>query len=368
MNAMKLLRAMSRIDPCDIEAAYRAAGGDMAVPRIRLYRTDGAAGSISGTQQPPLSDPAAGRRYAVGGWAAVAACIVLILAAGIFFRSRADFPVTPSDAGTVTQNAALTTASPVQTQMPAGSMTEPVQAGDDLITGGFTPAETTPGVQTSAAAETLPEETGTDTTTAPEDTDAVSEVTTAAAESASPSESVQQPEVPALAATSDGSGSLFSEQIPAAAQAVPVVITDPAEIRAFLNRTEPPVTLGTGHKSEAVRDAILADPEMLLIRWMMPDHRFSAAGIQRAEVTADGVLHITAAMYADGEPTDDAPYVFEIGLLYQAGALPAVRKTELKLEYYIETEETGLLRYSEFAESLAEDVCIYVTGFGEKDN
>lgn len=366
MNAMTLLRAMSRIDPGDIEAAYRAAGSDASAPQIRLHRTEGSAEAASEPQLHPLPDPAAGRRYAVGGWAAVAACIVLILAAGMFFRSRENFPLTPSDAGTVAQTAALTTAQPVQTQMPAGTVTEPAQNGSGISAGGFTPTETQTAVQTADAAEPVPEETGTDTTAVPEDTTAVSAETTAAAEPASPSGTVQQPEVPALVATSDGSGSLFPEQIPEAEKAIPVVITDPAEIRAFLNRAEPAVTLGIGHKSDNVRDAILAAPEMLLIRWQMPDHRFSAAGIQRAELTQDGVMHIAAAMYADGEPAEEQPRVFEIGLLYEAGTIPAIQNTELKLEYYIDTDETGLLRYIEFTESLEEDVCIHVTGIGEK--
>ena len=365
MNAMILLRAMSSIDPCDIDAAYRAVSGEEAQPRIQLHRTGGHTDAAEPMLYP--QSEAAGRRYAVGGWAAAAACIVLIIAAGLFFRSRDDFSVTQSDPGTVTEIVALTTAEPEQTLPTGGFMTLPVQTG--AVTSAAVSAETTTQ-QTALPDEndSVPVESGTETTAVSEET-----ATSAAAETALPSEVVQQTKVPAFYAVTDGSGSQFpyeSFDAPLPKYEQPdgsfgwswSQMTDDSPITMYkepewLTETSEQVgcVFETVHEEDAVRaylegrddprgqpagelDNVLAAPEMVRVRWKLPDHSFDAYCIKDAEVTADGVLHLKMFMYTFGAVKEREPWVYELSLLYPAGKLPAVTDVELELEYHVEAK------------------------------
>ena len=385
MNAMTLLRAMSSIDPSDIDAAYRAASGTDTKPHIQLHRTGGHA-DAAGPMLYPQSD-AVGRRYAVGGWAAAAACIVLIIAAGLFFRSRDDFSVTQSDPGTVTEIVSMTTAEPEQTLPTGGVMTRPAETG--AVTSSADAAETTAQQTTSPDEnDSVPADNGTETTAAAEDAPPVSAETTASAETALPSEPVQQPKVPAFYAAMDGSGSQFpyesfdaplpkyeqpdgsfgwawsqmEDESPISMYREPEwmesnseivsslfrTVTDQKTVQAYLDRREAP----RGQPANELGN-LLASPEMVRVRWEMPDHSFDAYCVRSAEVTADGVLHLKLFLYSFGAVKETEPWTYELALLYQAGTLPAVKDVELELEYHVETPERPNSGNGDFLEQLA---------------
>ena len=203
MNAMTLLRAMSAIDPKDIAAAGSAAASAPAKADIRLTQTTGSAEApvFSAQESEPVS---AGRRYAIGGWAAAAACVALLAAAGLYFRHGDDQMLMPSETVQVTEIAAATTAETVYTQT-AESSTVPAQTGTDIIS----------SAAVSAVTDIRNSEPKDEINTAAQETEGAPSQTTAAETTAAPAETAPPPvvekDISVLVATADGSGSLFRD-------------------------------------------------------------------------------------------------------------------------------------------------------------
>ena len=358
MNAMTLLRAMSTIDPHDIEAALTA-GDRYGNTQIRLKQTTADA-EAAVYPLPHPKNAHAGRRYAVGGWVAAAACIALIAAAGLFFRSRDDQMLVQSGSEAVTEIAGESSAVPAQIADDSTSGSAQTGPDSDTLAGGAVDTDT----QQSALPnenEPVPQEPDAGTTQAPQNTETAPP---AFETSAAQTEPVQQKNIPVLIAMSDGKGSMtHPDGSPfAEAEVSWKILRDTAEIRAYLNRTDPEVTLGTGKKPDDIRDAILTAPEMLAVSWQMPDDRWMSYGIQKAELDADGVLHLTVGMYSDDSAVQPEPWIYETALLYEAGMLPAVTDVKIDAVYYIDTDETGIQNYLLFDSTLEDDVNIRVTG------
>lgn len=357
MNAMTLLRAMSMIDPEDMEAAYAAGegmGSAVLPPESRTAEAEPA-----GIPVPYPKPVSAGKRYAIGGWAAAAACLALVAAAGLYFRSNDDYMTMHSGSEQVTEIIGTSPAETVLTQTTERS-TGPEQTGTTVIETAAVTAvtEMQDSLLPGETAPALPE-----TDTGIQQTAAAADIA-AATTTAAPSEAVIPAEIPALIAVSDGSGSLTRPDGSAFApeESVFVIISDAEKIRDFLGRQDPAVALGTGRKPETDSSAILADPVLLDIRWQMQDDRWTSYGIRSAELTADGVLHLTVVMYSSEEAEHPEPWIYETALLCRSGDVPAVTGTELTLVYYTDTEETGIRNYLRFTDSISDDIYIHVDG------
>ena len=351
MNAMTLLRAMSAIDPQDIAAAY-AAANDSRHADIVLNPTSGNSQTAVLPAPHPKSE-AAGKRYAIGGWAAAAACVALIAAAGLYFRNGDDLLSVQSGSGAVAEITGTTVSQLAETE-PAESAER--AADSDVTAGGFSEPEPQQTTLTGGN-DPLPQEPES-TSAQPAETDGAEGTGTETAEPPA-----QLPEIPALIAMADGSGSLTHPDGSPYAQGASAyeAMDSAAEIRAYLDRQDPLVTLGSGKKSDDVRNAILADPVLLHISWQMPDDRWTTYGIRSAELTADGILHLTVSMYTDGDAAHAEPWIYETALLCEKSAVPDVTGAELTLQYYQDTAETGIQNYILYHNSLTEDVYIRVT-------
>ena len=351
MNAMTLLRAMSAIDPQDIAAAYAAADGSRHAD-IVLTRTS--ENSQTAVMPAPLQKTAsAGKRYVIGGWAAAAACIALIAAAGLYFRQRDDMLTVQSGSGAVAEVTGTTVTQSAETAPAESTQTTP---DSGVTAGGFIESEPQ---QTTLPGEDEPVQQNPESTAPqPADPDTAENSGT---ESSLPQE--QPTEIPALVAMADGSGTLTHPDGSPYAQGESAyeAMENAAEIRAYLDRQDPLVTLGTGKKSDSVCDAIFADPVLLHISWQMPDDRWTSYGIQKAELTSDGILHLTIGMYAE-EAAHAEPWIYETALLCEAGSVPAVTGAEISLQYYQDKDETGIQNYILYHNSLREDVYIRTAG------
>ncbi|MBR3449094.1 MAG: hypothetical protein IKH27_14960 [Oscillospiraceae bacterium] len=372
MKAMTLLRAMSAIDPSDIEAAYRAAGlhGTFPAPSPALTSEGTEPAGFPMPYPKPIS---AGKRYAIGGWAAAAACIALVAAAGLYFRSNDDYLTTHSGSEWITE---ITGTSPAETV--------PAQGTDDASAGsaetGTAPAVTVtsiitapPEAQTNGTGTESPDmssvpaatDHGIPLTTVTEKTTA-STVTSAITTAAAPSEAAVPYSVPALLATADGSGTLpgyspDTSYFPGEVNDFEV-IDDADAIRAFLERHDPPAVLGTGRMSDADRDAILADPVLVHVRWQTEDDRWTTYGIQSAELDASGCLSFSVVMYSNSAPEHAEPWVYEIALLCRKSAVPEIRAASVELHCFADNDETGIENYMKYLESLSDDMTVRVTG------
>ena len=370
MTAMTLLRAMSAIDPEDIEAACRATGVSMTFAASSPVLTSEEA-ETAGFPVPYPKPVSAGKRYAIGGWAAAAACIALVAAAGLYFRNNDDYLTTPSGSEWLTEITGTAPAETVPTQ------------GTEVISAGSAETGTAPAVTAAvtAPAEAQTTETGTespDMSSAPAETDngipittvteqtTVSTVTSAITTASEPYEAKILYSVPALFATSDGSGTLpeYSSDISYSPGEITdfEVIYDADAIRAFLERKDPPAVLGTGRMSDADRDAILADPVLVCIRWQESDDRYTSYGFREAELSGGGQLHVVISMYSNAAAEHQEPWIYEVALLCRKSDVPAIKKAGFQLEFYSDDDTTGIENYMRYLESLSDDITVRVTG------
>ncbi|MBR6716882.1 MAG: hypothetical protein IKI77_00855 [Oscillospiraceae bacterium] len=356
MNSMTLLRAMSAIDPQDMEAALNACtAANPDRKTIRFTRRDSSeAVSANGTVLPKQSEKA-GRRIAVGGWAAAAACVALITAAGLYFRRTEDdlmFPTSEPESAVIVSSTASVPPLHEQTTGTVLSGTDitteaPVIAAGTVAAGSQT--DEVPEASTEPAGTTesdMQETTATEAESAPE-----TEMTTA------PSANVPRSSVPVLIAMADGSGTLVHEDARTPLYEPLFYITsDASEIDHALNGSDPVFTVGTGRKSEETVEGIRSAPQMIHISWQMPDNRWTSYGIRQAEVSPDGTLQMDIAMYSYGEAEQPENWIYHTALLAKAGDLDSIKDVKLNLSYYTDTEETGIRNYMLYQQSLAEDV------------
>lgn len=299
MTAMTLLRAMSAIDPKDIEAAYRATGVSMmsAASSPILTSEEAEPAEFSMPYPKPVS---ALKRYVIGGWAAAAACIALVAAAGLYFRSNDDNLTTPSGSEWVVEITGTSPAETVPTQGTDGLLAGSAETGTAVtVTASVTAAAETQTVETvtkSPEMSSAPAETddGIPKTTAAEET-ATAPVTTAtsAAETIKTTRSweFRTIEGRAMLATADG-----RPKTPDDIAVKTKIVDNPAEIQAFLERQEPAVTLGSARFTENERSLIMENPLMLYVSWPQDDDRWISYGVHNAEILENGELHLTISM------------------------------------------------------------------------
>lgn len=359
MNTMTLLRAMSAIDPQDMEAALHAHTADSKPERAIRFTGRDSSEAVSGNNPvlPKQSDKA-GRRITAGGWAAAAACVALIAAAGLYFRQTEDDLMLPtSDADYAVSISETGSVPPLHEQTTGTSLT-----GTDLteaVTSAAGTADTdqqTTGTPDDASAAGTPDS-DMQETSAPE----AEPLPTAETTAALPADPPRTP-VPVLIAMADSSGTLYhADGSPFdSEESTFSILTDAAKIEDYLNRTEPPVTLGSGRKSADTAEAIRSKPQMLLVRWQMPDNRWTSYGFQQAVCEPDGTLQLSLAMYAEEADVPENPWIYETALLAEAGMLDGITNVKINFTFYTDTEETGIRNYMIYDQSLAEDVWISV--------
>lgn len=370
MTAMTLLRAMSAIDPEDIEAACRATGVSMTFAASSPVLTSEEA-ETAGFPVPYPKPVSAGKRYAIGGWAAAAACIALVAAAGLYFRNNDDYLTTPSGSEWLTEITGTAPAETVPTQ------------GTEVISAGSAETGTAPAVTAAvtAPAEAQTTETGTqspESSSAPAETDdgipitTVTESTTASAVTSAITTAAESAEaavlytVPALIATSDGKGILsdYRSGIPNyPGEGIDYeIIYDADVIRTYLERQDPPVVLGSGRLSDADRDAILADPVLVCLRWQESDDRYTSYGFREAELSGSGQLHVDISMYSNAAAEHQEPWIYEVALLCKKSDVPAIKTAGFQLDFYSDDDTTGIENYMRYLESLSDDISVMVTG------
>lgn len=372
MTAMTLLRAMSAIDPKDIEAAYRAKGVRMtsAASSPILTSEEAEPAEFSMPYPKPVS---AGKRYAVGGWAAAAACIALVAAAGLYFRSNDDNLTTPSGSEWVVELTGTSPAETVPTQgmdgLLAGSaetvtvpavtvpavFTAPAEAqttgaGTESPEMSSAPAETDNGIPVTTADEGITA--GAETTTAATTSDAYM-ITTTTAESFESYWLRQAVDKRALLATSDGR--------PKTQQDIAIktkIVDDPDEICAFLEREDPYVTFGFNGVTETQRSMIMENPIMIYVSWPMDDDRWISWGVHSAVLDRSGVLHLTFSMYSGWEAEHHETWIYEAALICKKDTLPAISNITLEIDSYEDTADTGGEQYMEYEASISEYIYI----------
>ncbi len=345
-KAMTLLRAMSEIDAEMMEAALNAGKGGTAKN-----------GEPSESKQEPAGETAivqtaAPERFSIrhlriSGWIAAAACLILVIGAACFFRQdHSGLVLQPSVAENIVE---ITGTEPPQTTVfQATLLTEaalPAETGQQTTVTAVSAAGEEPAHTAEAKTDTVPAETRTaaETVTETASEAAVTETTTAV---------TYAEYVPVLVAMGDECGTLTEET-------AWEIVTDKEAITAYLNGTSPEVTLGEGQKDAAVTAEIMANCSMLRIRWQQPDHSWASYGITGAELDADGVLHLSAAMYDDGTPHEEAEWIYETGLLFAAGSLPQITDVRLELKYYSDFQN-GITAYLSYQDALQDDVHIHI--------
>ena len=372
MTAMTLLRAMSAIDPKDIEAAYRAKGVRMTSAAFSPVLTTEEA-ETADIPMPYPKPVSAGKRYAVGGWAAAAACIALVAAAGLYFRSNDDNLTTPSGSEWVVE---LTGTSPAETV--------PTQGTDGFLAGSAetvtVPAVTVPAVftapaeaQTTGAGTESPEmssapaetDNGIPITTADEGITAGAETTTAATTSDAYMITTTTTSDPWDFLTSNGvSGRAMlalSNGRPKTQEDIAFkskIVDDPDEIRTFLDRQDPAVTFGQDDLTDAQRSQIMENPIMIYVSWPMDDDSWISWGVHSAVLDRSGVLHLTFSMYSGWEAEHHETWIYEAALICKKDTLPAISNITLEIDSYEDTADTGGEQYMEYEASISEYIYI----------
>lgn len=379
MTAMTLLRAMSAIDPKDIEAAYRATGVRMtfAASSPVLTTEEAEPAEFSMPYPKPVS---AGKRYAVGGWAAAAACIALVAAAGLYFRSNDDNLTTPSGSEWVVE---LTGTSPAETV--------PTQGTDGFLAGSAetvtVPAVTVPAVftapaeaQTTGAGTESPEmssapaetDNGIPVTTADEGITAGAETTTAATTSDAYMITTTTTSDPWDFLTSNGvSGRAMlalSNGRPKTQEDIAFkskIVDDPDEIRAFLDRQDPAVTFGQDDLTDAQRSQIMENPIMIYVSWPMDDDSWTSCGVSNSMRDSRGVLDLTFSMYSSGKPAHQEPWIYEAALICKKDTIPAISDISFDLKYYQGTDDPDDEQYTVYLASIYRYIFIYASSWGD---
>lgn len=347
MKSMTLLKAMSELEPQDIDAAMQAGAGGKAVGQnLEGEESTGHGRVIMRTMQPQTS---AGRHLRIGGWAAVAACMTLAVgAAVIFHRDQGDLVLMHS----ASEQIAEETVPAVTGTTAAETGTQTTAKPDDNQPGGAVTVYTTVVTETA-------DQTGISTDAG--QTEAVGEQTTAAQQTA-PAETTTAPavtypaEAPVLIAMADDAGTLPQDY--ADGRAEWSLIEGADAVNAYLNGASPVVTLGEGQKPAAVSAAIMQNPAMYRIRWAKESHKWNSYGIRAAELDADGVLHLDIAMYADGGTYEEAEWIYETALLFEAGTMPQITDVRVDLTYFEDTD--GIAQWIAYQDALAEDVNVHI--------
>lgn len=359
MTAMTLLRAMSDISPQDMEAALRAgSGGKSAEPESDSgTERPGIGAVIGGGRTLPAGSPL--YRLHLGGWAAAAACVLLMTGAILHFRQTdGDFVLAPSLPEQIVE---VTGTEPSETTAvsDAAATTEPT----------YIPQQNTVPEPSSAVTEdsTVPDpapppddpQTGAAPVTEPPAPETQPPVTTTAVTYAE--------NVPILIAMADDAGSLTHADGSdyAHGEYTWANITDAADIDGYLNGEQPVVTLGSGQKSEEIAAGIMQNASMLRIRWQTNAAKWESYGIQYVRLDKNGVLHLHIAMYSDGTPQPAADWIYETALLYESGTLPPVTDVDLQLIYYEDEPDPefglpGIAEWIAYISSLPDDIDIHV--------
>ena len=361
MKAMTLLRAMSEIEPCDIEAAMRAGAGGVRAgtddsaddpPPAALQMTallpaaafTGAAASEADESDAPHSLI----RWHYAGLAAAAACFALTAGALLCFRGQDHgFVASPSHPERITEiaPAATTTASTALSGTSVTAADTEQQVDHTTADRSAQTTATTNGTASEAPAAVPGEETAAQEETQTDPVTQTSAQETSHTTTAAPV--IYAARVPALLATGDAAGEL-------ADRAELSVIRDAAAIRAYLEGDVPEIAVGSGHKSAAEVSAIEDSPVLLRIRWRADAPR----GLQSVSLDADGVLHVAAAGYCPyPDESSPQPWVYETSLLIEAGTLPEIRTLDFSLEEHIESDG-GILEWVRFTEGISEDLYI----------
>ncbi len=347
MKSMTLLKAMSELEPQDIDAAMKAGAGGRAAGQD--FDGEESAGHGRVIIQTAQAKPLAGRNLRIGGWVAVAACLTMAVGAVMLFnRDAGDLVLTQSAAEQIAvetgTETGITTAA-AETQTTAKQNADQANPAVTVVT---TVVEAQAD-QTDVSADPAQSEAEGDQTTAAQETETAETTTTAAA--------VTYPaEAPVLIAMADDAGTMAAEY----ANGQPEwTLTEGADaVNAYMNSPSPVVTLGEGQKSAAVSAAIMQNPVMCRIRWQKESHKWNSYGIRSAELDADGVLHLNIAMYADGGSYEEAEWIYETALLFEAGTVPQITDVRLDLTYFEDTD--GIEQWFAYQAALAEDVNVHI--------
>ena len=341
MNAMTILKALSEIDPSDIAGAAEAGKGGVPVQEISDAESKGHGTVILQTAK---AEPSSGRYLRIGGWTAVAACLMLVIGGVMFFgHHEGDLVLTQSASEQIAEITGITTAgTTVYTEQ---VLSEEYHPASNVTTVYIDTAEP----QTNTAADENSSEQQTEPTAEETKTETDATTTTAVTYPA---------EIPVLVAMADEPGSiLHTDGTPyGLGEAELTQLTGAEAVQNYLNSSAPVVTLGEGQKDAATAAAIMQNPAIYRIRWQMGSPEWSSYGIQAAETDADGVLHLHIAMYSDGRPTLQQEWIYETALLYEAGTMPQITDVKLELTYFSDTD--GIEQWLNYNAALAEDVYI----------
>lgn len=357
MNAMTLLRAMSALDPQDLEHALCAGKAQAADSAVRL--TEPKPGMH--TVLPAEAAPPENRWLRISGIAAVAACFVTAVSVLLYVHNRDDvLMVAPSVSGQfaeITETAAEQTVPVTYVSSESAAARQTTQRSEAAAMTATTAntaetRETQPPQDTAVSQQTVqdpPAESVTAGTTAlPVMTFTVTQ-TAPPVQTEAPATPAYASEIPVLAAMGDGAGVLGSSPDLQ-------IITDAAAIRAYLSGTAPVVTVGNGGKSAGTVDAIMQHPELIRIRWQPESSVWDSYGIESAVLDGNGVLHLTVGMYNSGNPQPEPEWIYEASLLCEAGTMPPVQGLDLNVHYYEDT--AGITQWLAYTASLDEDVYV----------
>lgn len=346
MKSMTLLKAMSELPPQDIDAAMQAGAGGKAVRQPDSGETEpgGHGRVIIRTAQPKA---AAGRHFRIGGWAAAAACLTLTVGAVMLFhRDNSDLVLMHSASDQIAEETVPAVTGTTAAESAAQTAAKQTVTGENSAVTVYTTV-VTESVENADGTKAAQTEAQTELTAAPQQTEPA-ETTTVPA--------VTYPaEIPVLIAMADDAGTLPQEYTDGKPEWSLIEGAD--AVSAYLNSPSPVVTLGEGQKSAAVSAAIMQNPAMYRIRWKKQSHMWNSYGIRAAEIDADGVLHLEIAMYADGGTYEEAEWIYETALLFEAGTMPQITDVRLDLTYFEDTD--GIGQWLAYQAALAEDVNVH---------
>ena len=347
MNAMILLKAMSEIAPEDIEAAMQAGAEPKAVGDADFTDTTEQEGSGAVIRQTvtQTAEPDSGRHLRIGGLVAAAACLMLVIGTVMFFRSQQDDFVLTSSVPEVLEETG----------------TIPAETTGDPLT--QTTAKTDPPQQNhtntgNTAAVTAEHAASQDNGAAETQTEAVTETTTEMTAAETTTAVTFAAEVPVLVAMADDAGTLTKQDGSAYAdgEATAELLSGQDAVQHYLDSQTPAVTLGEGQKSAEAAAKIRKNPVLYRIRWQMHDAKWSSYGIRSAKIDGSGVLHLQIAMYSDGMPQAQPDWIYETGLLYEAGTLPEITDVSLELTYFEDTD--GIEQWIAYQAALEDDLYV----------
>ncbi|MBQ5334810.1 MAG: hypothetical protein J6Z45_02560 [Oscillospiraceae bacterium] len=335
MNALTMLKAMSRLDPQEIADAW---DGGETLPDAEAFPAE----------PEPAVRPVRHRLRRAAEFAAAAACVALGVTAVLRFRAYTDRPPlnsAPDLTAAVTLDTTETTAS--ETALTSQTTLSQTETPTDTARNDASETQQTSDTESKTASET-------ESTAA----DSISETEQQQTE---PQKQTNTAPVPLLAAMGDDAGQLTKNGSACKeGEAVWSVVKDKAAIEAYLAGSAPEVILGTGKKPAGTVSAIRSDPAMIRVRWQSEDNRWESYGV-RSAVIRNGVLYLGISVYcpdADGE-YGHSPWIYEAGLLCEAGVLPDLRDVEITVTQFSDSAESGIREWMQYNDTLDPD--IYMT-------